>query len=283
MRSNRSSISRRRSSCRIRCADPLGYYRNNTANSRALIEAAVNGGVEHFIFSSTAAVYGNPDTTPVTEDVADHSDVALRLVEADDRNHAARRRGGAWSALRDPALFQCRRRRPATAHRPDRRPARPISSRSRSRPRSASAPRSTCSAPIIRRRTAPASAITSMSAIWRARIRCACASARAAAAASTFNCGYGHGYSVLEVIEAVKRVSGRNFAVITGRSPARRSGRDCRRLRPAIKSALGWTPRFDDLDTIVAHALALERQLASEARHQARRARLSAQVPANGF
>ena len=40
--------------------DPLGYYRNNTANSRTLIEAAVDGGVRHFIFSSTAAVYGNP-------------------------------------------------------------------------------------------------------------------------------------------------------------------------------------------------------------------------------
>ena len=41
-------------------ADPLGYYLNNTVNSRALIEAAVKGGVSHFIFSSTAAVYGNP-------------------------------------------------------------------------------------------------------------------------------------------------------------------------------------------------------------------------------
>jgi len=48
--------------------DPLGYYRNNTANSRALIECAVNGGVRNFIFSSTAAVYGNPATIPVPED-----------------------------------------------------------------------------------------------------------------------------------------------------------------------------------------------------------------------
>src|SRR6202451_3490172 len=47
--------------------DPLGYYRNNTANSRALIECAVQGGVRHFIFSSTAAVYGNPAEIPVTE------------------------------------------------------------------------------------------------------------------------------------------------------------------------------------------------------------------------
>ena len=49
-------------------ADPLGYYRNNTANSRTLIEAAVKAGVKHFIFSSTAAVYGNPQSVPVAED-----------------------------------------------------------------------------------------------------------------------------------------------------------------------------------------------------------------------
>src|SRR5918994_1998128 len=51
-------------------ADPLGYYRNNTVNSRALIEAAVQAGVRHFIFSSTAAVYGNPASVPVTETAA---------------------------------------------------------------------------------------------------------------------------------------------------------------------------------------------------------------------
>src|SRR5205814_9971997 len=49
-------------------ADPLGYYKNNTVNSRALIECAVQGGVKHFIFSSTAAVYRNTTRVPVTED-----------------------------------------------------------------------------------------------------------------------------------------------------------------------------------------------------------------------
>src|SRR5271156_6088808 len=48
--------------------DPLGYYRNNTLNPRALIECAVKNGVRHFIFSSTAAVYGDPEKIPVTED-----------------------------------------------------------------------------------------------------------------------------------------------------------------------------------------------------------------------
>src|SRR5262249_47520572 len=48
-------------------ADPLGYYRNNTVNSRTLIESAIKGGVTQFIFSSTAAVYGNPAAVPVAE------------------------------------------------------------------------------------------------------------------------------------------------------------------------------------------------------------------------
>src|SRR6516165_11205050 len=47
--------------------DPLGYYRNNRVNSHTLIESAVKGGVRHFIFSSTAAVYGNPERVPVRE------------------------------------------------------------------------------------------------------------------------------------------------------------------------------------------------------------------------
>src|ERR1700710_466876 len=49
--------------------DPLKYYRNNTVNSRALLAAAVAGDVRHFIFSSTAATYGIPETVPVSEDM----------------------------------------------------------------------------------------------------------------------------------------------------------------------------------------------------------------------
>src|SRR5260370_5947286 len=51
-------------------SDPLGYYRNNTVNSRALIECAVRAGVKQFVFSSTAAVYGNPAKVPISEDDA---------------------------------------------------------------------------------------------------------------------------------------------------------------------------------------------------------------------
>ena len=68
MTCGRSSTSPRRSWCRDSVSDPLGYYLNNTVNSRALIEAAVKGGVEAMIFSSTAAVYGTPDRMPIAED-----------------------------------------------------------------------------------------------------------------------------------------------------------------------------------------------------------------------
>ena len=71
--------------------DPLSYYRNNTANSRALIETAVKAGVRAFIFSSTAAVYGNPAAHPVARRRSHRADVALRFLQADDRDHAARR------------------------------------------------------------------------------------------------------------------------------------------------------------------------------------------------
>jgi UDP-glucose 4-epimerase len=64
--------------------DPLGYYKNNTVNSRALIETAVKAGVPKFIFSSTSAIYGNPAKVPVTEDTPP-------APKADDGNHAARR------------------------------------------------------------------------------------------------------------------------------------------------------------------------------------------------
>src|SRR5499427_8001209 len=84
---------------------------------------------------------------------------------------------------------------------------------------------------------------------------------RRGGASETFNCGYGHGYSVLEVIEAVKRASGRDFAV---RLAARRAGDPASIVADAarIRAQLNWMPQLDDLDTIVAHALAWERKLA---------------------
>ena len=79
----------------------------------------------------------------------------------------------------------------------------------------------------------------------------------------TLNCGYGRGYSVMETIEAVRRVSMRNFAVqYAPRRPGdiMTMGADTSRIR----SMLDWAPRYDDLDPIAAHALAWEEKLFRE-------------------
>jgi UDP-glucose 4-epimerase len=79
----------------------------------------------------------------------------------------------------------------------------------------------------------------------------------------TLNCGYGHGYSVIEVIEAVRRVSGRNFAVDQA---SRRPGDIMTMIAETrrIQTTLSWVPQFDNLDTIAAHALAWEEKLLGE-------------------
>jgi UDP-glucose 4-epimerase len=85
-----------------------------------------------------------------------------------------------------------------------------------------------------------------------------------------FNCAYGHGFSVLQVIDAVRRAAGVDFPV--NHAP-RRPGDPAALIARAdkIKTVLGWQPRFDDLDTIVRHALAWERNLTQfegETRHE---------------
>ncbi len=74
------------------------------------------------------------------------------------------------------------------------------------------------------------------------------------------NCGYGHGYSVLEVLDAVQRMSGRAIEVAYG---PRRPGDAPEVISDAalIRERLGWTPRHDDLDAIVAGALRWEESL----------------------
>jgi len=83
---------------------------------------------------------------------------------------------------------------------------------------------------------------------------------RAGSPPLTLNCGYGHGFSVLEVIDAVKRVAGVDFKVVQA---ARRPGDAARIVAGSerIRTTLGWRPRYDNLPTIVAHALAWEREL----------------------
>jgi UDP-glucose 4-epimerase len=88
---------------------------------------------------------------------------------------------------------------------------------------------------------------------------------RAGGANGTFNCGYGRGFSVLEVIDTVKKVSGRDFKVSLA---PRRAGDPAGLVadNSRIRGALNWTPELDDLETIVRHALTWEQSLRSRNR-----------------
>ena len=99
-----------------------------------------------------------------------------------------------------------------------------------------------------------------MLAILPARISDALAYLRNGGASTTLNCGYGRGFSVLEVIDTVKRVSGVDFSV---ERTARRLGDPPQIVAASqlIRDTLGWQPQFDDLNTIVTHALAWEKKL----------------------
>jgi len=247
--------------------DPLGYYRNNTMNARALLEVAVKTGVRHFIFSSTAAVYGNPARVPVAENAPltpmspyGSSKLMTEIMLGD----VAAAHGLKYVVLRyfnvagaDPQLRTGQSTVGAThlikvavATALGLRPQMDVYGTDYD------TPDGTCIRDYIH-----------VSDLARAHSD-ALAHLRRGGASETFNCGYGHGYSVLEVIEAVKRASGRDFAV---RLAARRPGDPAAIVADAarIRAMLGWSPRFDDLDTIVKHALAWERRLADS--HGARK------------
>ena len=239
--------------------DPLGYYRNNTVNSRALIECAVNGGVRHFIFSSTAAVYGNPAAIPVPEDAAtapispygwsklmteimlrdtsrahDLAHVSLRyfnVAGADPRGRAGQSSANATHLIKVAAEAALGLRGKLNVFGTD-----------------YPTPDGTCIRDYIH-----------VSDLARAHSD-ALRYLRSGGSSLTLNCGYGHGFSVLEVIDTVKRMSGVNFKV---EYAPRREGDPARIVAGSerARATLGWQPRFDDLPTIVTHALDWEREL----------------------
>ena len=238
---------------------PLAYYRNNTVNSRALIEAAVVSGVRYFIFSSTAAVYGNPERVPVSEE---DPTVPLspygrsKLMTEMMLEDAGAAHGLHYGILRyfnvagaDPLARTGQSTKGAThlikvA----------VETALGLRPKmdvygtDYQTPDGTCIRDYIH--------------VWdlvRAHSQ-ALAYLRAGGRSITVNCGYGRGFSVLEVIETVKQVSGIDFKVdIAGRRPG-----DPARIVAAAdraRATLHWKPEFDNLPTIVSHALAWERKL----------------------
>jgi UDP-glucose 4-epimerase len=239
--------------------DPLGYYRNNTANSRALIEAAVGAGVRYFIFSSTAAVYGNPATVPVVEDapLAPMSpygssklmtEIMLRDAgSAHGLNHVILRYFNVAGA--DPAL-RTGQSTPNATHLIKVAVETALGLRPKLQVYGTDYPThdGTCIRDYIH-----------VSDLVRAHSD-ALRYLRAGGDSVTLNCGYGRGFSVLEVIDTVKKAAGVDFTV---EYAPRRPGdpaqivAGCERAR----SLLGWQPQLDDLTTIVTHALAWERKL----------------------
>ena len=239
--------------------DPLGYYRNNTVNSRALIECAVKGGVRHFIFSSTAAVYGNPAETPVKEEAPTlpispygwsklMTEIMLRdagsayglqhvilryfnVAGADPQRRTGQSTRAATHLIK-VAVETVLGLRPKLDVFGDDYPT----------------PDGTCIRDYIH-----------VGDLVRAHAD-ALRYLRSGAPSLTLNCGYGHGFSVLDVIDAVKRVSGGDFKFDIA---PRRAGDPAQIVAHSeqARTKLGWQPRHDDLSTIVRDALNWEREL----------------------
>ncbi|MGU3383023.1 UDP-glucose 4-epimerase GalE [Methylobacterium sp. D53M] len=240
-------------------ADPLGYYLANTVKTRALIEASVRAGVKNVIFSSTAAVYGEPEASPVPEDLPlkpinpyGRSKLMSEWMIAD----AAAAYGFSYVVLRyfnvagaDPE-GRSGQSTPNATHLIKVATQAALGQRARLDVFGTDypTPDGSCLRDYIQ-----------VSDLAEAH-RLALDHLRSGGESLTLNCGYGRGYSVLEVVGVVKRISGRDFEV---RLCPRRAGDPAQIVAEAarIRDRLGWQPRHDDLDAIVGQALAWEERL----------------------
>ena len=240
-------------------SDPLGYYLNNTAKARSLIACAVAGGVKHFIFSSTAAVYGETGNEPVTEttplapvspygrsklmvewmlaDTAQAHDlryVVLRyfnVAGADPAGRAGQSSRDATHLIKVAVQTALGRRKNLSIFGTD-----------------YPTPDGTCLRDYIQ-----------VTDLVRAHSD-ALHYLRDGGESLTCNCGYNRGYSVREVVDVVKAVSEVDFPVV---EVERRPGDPAAIVadNARIKAALGWQPEHDDLREIVGQALAWEKRL----------------------
>ncbi|HEX5507318.1 MAG TPA: UDP-glucose 4-epimerase GalE [Pseudolabrys sp.] len=239
--------------------DPLGYYRNNTMNTCALLNAAVEGGVKQFIFSSTAAVYGNAGDAPVREDaptppISPYG--SSKLMSEIMLHDAARAHDMRFVILRyfNVAGADPKRRTgqstPAATHLIKVACEAALGKRAKLEVFGTDypTPDGTCVRDYIH-----------VTDLVRAHLA-SLAYLRRGGSKMPFNCGYGHGHSGLEVIDAVRRASGRNFPVNV---VDRRAGDPVSLVANVsrIRNMLEWRPQFDNLDTIVSHAFAWEQRL----------------------
>src|SRR3954468_20986985 len=240
---------------------PLKYYENNTVKSRSLIESAVEGGVRHFIFSSTAATYGIPERVPIDEDTrsqpinpygwsklmtermlidaaAAHplNFCALRyfnVAGADPQGRSGQSTAGATHLIKVAVEAATGKRDGVAVFGTD-----------------YATPDGTGVRDYIHVTDLAAAHVEALEALIAAPER-----------SHTLNCGYGRGFSVLEVLDAVDRVT--NIKVERRLEPRRAGDPDALVADNAkILATLPWRPKRDDLDTIVADALAWERKLA---------------------
>lgn len=240
--------------------NPLKYYRNNTAASRSLIDSAVKAGVKHFIFSSTAATYGIPESSPVREDMPklpinpygmsklmteymlrdvaaahDFNYCALRyfnVAGADPQGRTGQSTAGATHLIKVAVEAALGKRDSVAVFGTD-----------------YATPDGTGVRDYIHVSDLAAAHVIALEAL-----------VADPETSHTLNCGYGHGYSVMQVLDAVDRVTNLTIA----RSIEGRRAGDPDELisdNREIKARFGWQPRYDDLDTIVAHALQWERKL----------------------
>ena len=240
-------------------ADPLKYYRNNTAASGNLLEAVLDAGITRFIFSSTAAVYGNPQSLPVDEDAAlapvSPYGMSKLMTETMLRDTAA---------ATDLRYIALRYFNVAGAD--------PQGRSGQSTPEATHLIKAACEAICGKRagisifgddyETADGTGVRDyihVTDLANAHVA-ALDYLLAGGASNVMNCGYGRGYSVRQVLETLRAVCGHDFPVETG---PRRPGdpgeiyADTKRIR----DVLGWTPEHDDLTKIVASALAWEQRL----------------------
>ena len=238
---------------------PLFYYRENTCKSLALIEAAIENGVLCFVFSSSAAVYGEPERMPLTEDaptrpVSPYG--ASKLMTETMLADAAAAHGVRFVALRyfnvagaDPALRSGESSSHA-GHLIKLAAEAALGKRAELIVHGADypTPDGSCLRDYVHVSDVAAAHVAAIDHL------------RKGGANAVLNIGYGHGASVLEVVARVKQVSGVDFPVRLG---PRRPGDPAALVAAAerIGSLFGWRPAYDDLALIVRHALEWERRV----------------------